>query len=27
MEKILKVNPLDGEAYSIVGHFMEINYR
>ena len=27
MERILKVDPVDGEAYSTVGHFMEINYR
>jgi len=27
MDRILKVNPLYGEAYSIVGHFMEMNYR
>jgi len=27
MERISKVNPVYGEAYSIVGHFMEMNYR
>ena len=27
MDRILKINPSYGEAYSTVGHFMEINYR